>query len=98
MSSLRSSSNASTLRLLLVRRQALDLRERVAIKPVRVAEPLCQALQPRRSRVFGERWLLRGWNRVAAASFMHCGVARTPPVIVTLASPAIPEPGAGRSV
>jgi hypothetical protein len=35
-------------------------------------------LQPRRSLVFGERWLLRGWNRVAAASFMHSSVARTP--------------------
>jgi hypothetical protein len=55
---------------LLVRRQALDLGERVAIEAVRVPEPLRQQLQPRRSLVICKRWLLWRWNR-AGGSILH---------------------------
>ncbi len=59
----RNNSNASTRRLLLVCRQALNLRERVAIGAIGIAKPLRQLSQPRRPLVCGERWLLWCWNR-----------------------------------
>lgn len=48
---------------MLLRRQLLDLRERVAIQPVRFAESLREQLQPCSSIVVRQSWLFRGRSR-----------------------------------